>query len=143
MKHLYFLFLFLITSISYAETTYICNYEKKPNSKQVYEIKENKLYIDNEFVQTKSLKVNKLISEFEYEYYLTSINDIPVSVDDKSTYFIQKGLRRHKVDLRTGVGFEINDYLQTNYGMKDGMIKNSFSRTVQSILSCNGFSINK
>jgi len=141
MKHFYFLFLFLIPSISYAETTYICNYEGKENFKWVYEIKKNKLYIDGEFVTTKSLKVSKLISEFEYEYSFESIKNLPI-VDDKSTYFVKKGLRRHKVDLRTGVGFEIDDYQKTTYGIKDGMIRNTSNKTDQYILSCNGFSVN-
>jgi len=128
---------------AFAQTTYICSYDKKPLKKILYEIKNNKLYIDQQLIETKSIKVNKLISEYEREIEYDNQLVLDIAKDKVSPYIQTKGIERHKVDLKTGVGFETFNYQETIFGNQDRMIKEKKNGKTTMFITCNGFSIRK
>tara|TARA_B100000886_G_scaffold172097_1_gene117779 strand:+ start:53 stop:469 length:417 start_codon:yes stop_codon:yes gene_type:complete len=136
MRVIISILIFLVTTASYANTTYICS-NINGNYKTVYEIKKNKLFIDDEETQTLNLKVNKSTSEFQYEY---SWNNKPMQLA-KGDYESRDGKIRHKVDLKTGNGFVFNDYTRTMRRWSDDEVVSSNNFSKREILKCYGFSI--
>ena len=136
MRVIILILIFLVTTASYANTTYICT-NINGNYKTVYEIKKNKLFIDDEETQTLNLKVNKSTCEFQYEY---TWNNKCLQLA-KGDYESRDGKIRHKVDLKTGNGFVFNDYTRTMRRWSDDEVVSSNNFSKREILKCYGFSI--
>ena len=139
MRSIYIFLIIFITNFAYAETTYICR-TINGNDKTVYEIKRNKLFIDGKKTNTLKIKVNKLISEFEYKSLSSNKIEAVILKLDKYDYFDTKVT--HKVDLTSGHGFEFYESKVYKKRMKDDVIIGNFSsRSSRELLKCYGFSI--
>ena len=94
MRSIYIFLIIFITNFAYAETTYICS-TINGNDKTVYEIKRNNLFIDGEKTNTLKIKVNKLISEFEYKSLSSNKFEAGIMKLDNYDYFDTKVIHKN------------------------------------------------